>query len=83
MHGVYAVSWLYVTGEGAILCSNLSPERMLRHQYLLLFIPFFSSYFLAVSSTVFIILAIMLIIACFFIKSGISILYRCLQSLFC
>ena len=68
IHGVYAVSWLYVIGAGAILCSNLSPERMLRHQYLLLFIPYFRSYFLGVSSTVFLILAIMLIRACFFYK---------------
>lgn len=67
-HGVYSVSWLYFVGVGAVLCSNLSPERMLRHQYLLLLIPYFRSYFFAVSSNVFLLLAVMLIRACFFYK---------------
>lgn len=84
-HGVYSISWLYVVGAGAILCSNLSPERMLRHQYLLLLIPFFRSYFIAVASNVFILLALMLIRACFFYKKrylyfiSIPVVFVCLS----
>ena len=61
VHGVYSISWIYVTIVVWVLCLNLSPERLLRHQYLLCLVPYFRSYFLAASSNVFLIIAIMIV----------------------
>lgn len=87
IHGVYSISWLYVIVIVAILCLNLSPERMLSQQYLLLLVPFFRSYFWAVSSNVFLVIAVMVIRACFFYNRewiwtlGVPLVF-CLISLF-
>ena len=61
VHGVYSASWIYVAIVVWVLCLNLSPERLLRHQYLLCLVPYFRSYFLAASSNVFLITAIMIV----------------------
>ena len=68
IHDVYSISWIYVGMIGAILCLNLSPERMLSHHYLLCLIPFLRSYFWAASSNIFLIIAIMVIRSCFYYK---------------
>ena len=66
VHGVYSISWIYVAIVVWVLCLNLSPERMLAHQYLFCLVAYFRSYFLAASSNVFLIIAIMILRACIF-----------------
>ena len=87
VHGVYSISWIYVAIVVWILCLNLSPERMLGHQYLFCLVAYFRSYFLAASSNVFLIIAIMTLRAAFYFNKSyvwvfsVTIIF-CMVSLF-